>query len=188
MEKIANKIAQILVRENMIDGAMLEIYQYGLVRMLEIGGAVFTRFLICLSMGMMKEGLIFFAFFIPLRSYLGGVHLKKYWQCFLASCLVFFMTLMTVKFVVADLEFIGVMTVLGVAGTVFTAFADYRKQKNEIYLLIVCTVLSLLMILAGLFYIKEDNSMMLLLCCTVLLVLGSKVIELLGQSARKNCK
>ena len=40
----------------------------------------------------------------------------------------------------------------------------------------------------GLFYIKEDNSMMLLLCCTVLLVLGSKVIELLGQSARKNCK
>ena len=80
MEKIANKIAQILVRENMIDGSMLEIYQYGLVRMLEIGGAVFTSFLICLSMGMMKEGLIFFAFFIPLRSYLGGVHLKKYWQ------------------------------------------------------------------------------------------------------------
>ena len=37
MEKIANKIAQILVRENMIDGAMLEIYQYGLVRLLEIG-------------------------------------------------------------------------------------------------------------------------------------------------------
>ena len=93
-----------------------------------------------------------------------------------------------VKSVVIDLKFIGIMTVFGVAGTVFEAFADYRKQKNEIYLLIVCTVLSLLMILAGLFYIKEDNSMMLLLCCTVLLVLGSKVIELLGQSARKNCK
>lgn len=87
------------------------------------------------------------------------------------------MTLVIVKFVVIDLEFIGIMTVLGVAGTVLAALVDYRKQKNKIYFLIVCTVLSLLILLTGLFYIKEDISMMLLLCCTVLLVLASKMIE-----------
>ena len=67
------------------------------------------------------------------------------------------------------------------SGTFFAAFADYREQKNKIYFLIVCSVLSLLILLAGLFYIKENLSMMLLLCCTILLVLGSKIIEQTGQ-------
>ena len=76
-----------------------------------------------------------------------------------------------------DQKLIGIVTVLGVLGTVFAAFADYRKQKNKIYLLIICIVLSLLILLAGLFYLKENLSMMLLLGCTILLVLGSKIME-----------
>ena len=93
-----------------------------------------------------------------------------------------FLTLIMVKSVVIDLKFIGIMTVFGMAGTVFEAFADYRKQKiNKVYFLIICTVLSLLILLAGLFYIKEDASMIFLLCCTILLVFGSKMIEQFGR-------
>ena len=42
MEKIADKVARMLVREKVISDSMLEIYQYGLVRMFEIGAAVLT--------------------------------------------------------------------------------------------------------------------------------------------------
>lgn len=188
MEKIATKLAGLLIEKQIIEDSMYDIYHYGVLRMLEIGAAFFSSILICLSMGMIKEGLIFFAFFIPLRSYLGGVHLKKYWQCYLTSCLLLFMTLMIVKFVVIDLKFIGIVTVLGVTGTFLAAFAGYRKHKNKIYFLIICTVLGLLILLAGLFYTKEDISMMLLLCCTILLVLGSKMIERAGQTALKNSR
>lgn len=83
MEKMARELAKLLVRENLINDSMLEIYQYGLVRMMELGGAVLTSFVICLIMGMLKEGIIFLSFFVPLRSYLGGFHLKKYWQCYI---------------------------------------------------------------------------------------------------------
>lgn len=177
MEKFAAKLAGLLVERRIIDHSEYDIYHYGMLRMLEIGAAFFSSILICLSMGMMKEGLIFFAFFIPLRSYLGGVHLKKYWQCYLASCLILVITLMIVKTAVIDLRVIGVATVLGVIGAAFAAFADYRKQSNKVYLLIICTALSLLILLAGLFYAKGNRSMMLLLCCTILLVLGSKMVE-----------
>ncbi len=177
MEKLAAKLAGLLVERQVIEDSMYDIYHYGMLRMLEIGAAFFSSLLICLSMGMIKEGLLFFAFFIPLRSYLGGVHCKKYRQCYLASCLTLCITLTITKYVLIDQKLIGIVTVLGVLGTVFAAFADYRKQKNKIYLLIICIVLSLLILLAGLFYLKENRSMMLLLCCTVLLVLGSKIME-----------
>ena len=44
MEKIAHRIADILVREKIISGSMFEIYQYGLLRMLEMGGVIIQRF------------------------------------------------------------------------------------------------------------------------------------------------
>lgn len=59
VDKVAEKLAALLVREKLVSESMLEIYQYGLVRMLEIGAAVFSGFVICLSMGMIKEGLLF---------------------------------------------------------------------------------------------------------------------------------
>lgn len=177
MEKIAAKLAGLLVERRVIEDSMYDIYHYGMLLMLEIGAAFFSSLLICLSMGMIKEGLLFFAFFIPLRSYLGGVHCNKYWQCYLASCLTLCMTLTITKYVLIDPQLIGIVTVLGVGGTVFAAFTDYKKQRNKIYLLIICIVLSLLILLAGLFYIKENLSMMLLLCCTISLVLGSKIME-----------
>ena len=56
----------------MIEDSTAEIYRYGLARMLEIGEAVLTDFVICFGMGMVKEGLLFLVLFAPLRSSLVG--------------------------------------------------------------------------------------------------------------------
>ena len=63
MEKIATRLAGLLRERQIIDDSMYDIYHYGMLRMLEIGTAFFSSLLICLSMGMIKEGLIFFAFY-----------------------------------------------------------------------------------------------------------------------------
>ena len=72
MEKIATRLAGLLRERQIIDDSMYDIYHYGMLRMLEIGTAFFSSLLICLSMGMIKEGLIFFAFFIPLSAMCPG--------------------------------------------------------------------------------------------------------------------
>ena len=41
----------------------------------------------------------FFAIFIPLRSYAGGIHLDRYWQCFLCSSGVLCVVLLLAKYV-----------------------------------------------------------------------------------------
>ena len=184
MEKIAVKLTELLIRKHIIESSMKDIYQYGFLCSLEIGAAFITSMLICLSMGMLKEGLIFFAFFIPLRSYLGGVHLKKYWQCYLASCVILLLMLLAVKYIVPEPGITGVTIMLGVIGTITAAVIDYRGYKNKIYFLIICIVLSLLSGLSLFFYARGLFSMMFLLCCTVLLVLGSKMMERIAQSVR----
>lgn len=62
MEKVAAKLAGLLVERQVIEDSMYDIYHYGMLRMLEIGAAFFSSLLICLSMGMIKEGLLFLAF------------------------------------------------------------------------------------------------------------------------------
>lgn len=70
MEKIAAKLAGLLVERQVIEDSMYDIYHYGMLRMLEIGAAFFSSLLICLSMGMIKEGLLFCLFYSA--SFLSG--------------------------------------------------------------------------------------------------------------------
>lgn len=128
MDKIAGKLAALLVKEKLISDSMLEIYQYGLVRMLEIGAAVLSGFVICFGMGMIKEGLIFFAFFVPLRSYLGGIHLKKYWHCYIASSLTLLSVLAMTKMVSVDMRFSVCLTIVTAMGIGLEALAQEIKH------------------------------------------------------------
>lgn len=177
MEKIADKLTQLLIKENVISDSMAEIYQYGLLRMLEIGTAVLTGFLICLSIGMIKEGIIFFVFFAPLRSYLGGIHLKKYWQCYIVSCLSLILVLLITRYMVCDIHITCVFIMFGVIGIGAAAKKEQKKQGSKAYSLIVWTVLAILLVAGMWCFIKGYDSILRLLCCIVILVFGSKLFE-----------
>lgn len=175
MEKIADRIAQMLIRERIIDNSMLEIYQYGLIRMLELGGAVLTSLLICLGMGMVKEGIVFFAFFIPLRSYLGGFHLQKYWQCYIMSCLTLLAVLVITRFVALDMR-VSVGIILSASlGIGLAAKAGQKTAESEKYAWVVWGVLAVLLAVTGICLICEWESVLVLLCCVTAIVLVSNV-------------
>lgn len=177
MEKIAERLAKRLVRENLISESMVEIYQYGIVRLLEIGGAVLTGFLICLSMGMLKEGIIFFLFFIPLRSYLGGFHMEKYWQCYIMSCFTLFAVLVITKMVSLDVRVSVGLIIAASIGIGLEAALERKKGGNRVYTLIVWVVLALLLAATGICVVWEQSSMLVLLCCVAVIVLISKAVS-----------
>lgn len=174
MEKIANRIANILVKENIINDSMLEIYQYGLVRMFELGGAFFTCLLLCFAMGMLKEGIVFFAFFIPLRSYLGGFHLKKYWQCYIMSCLALLTVLLITRFVSVDMRVSFVSILLASIGIGLAAKREQKAVESEKYAWVVWGVLAVLLAAAICCLIRRQDATLVLLCCVTVIVLVSK--------------
>ncbi|MDE5937696.1 MAG: accessory gene regulator B family protein [Lachnospiraceae bacterium] len=177
MEKMANKIAAMLVRENIISDSMLEIYQYGLVRMFEIGTAVFTSFLLCLGLGMVKEGIIFFVFFMPLRSYLGGFHLKKYWQCYIMSCLTLLVVLVITRSVSLDIRVSAGIILLASVGIGWAAKREQKEAESRKYAWVVWGVLAILVAATVFCLVREQESVLVLLCCVTVIVLVSKVWE-----------
>lgn len=174
MEKIAEKLARKLLRENLISESMVEVYQYGIVRMLEIGGAVLTGFVICLCMGMLKEGIIFFLFFVPLRSYLGGFHMEKYWHCYIMSCFTLIAVLAVTKYVSLDMRVSAGLVIAASIGIGLEAAWERKKGGNKIYAIVVWVVLILLLAVTGFCVAWELASTLVLLCCITVIVLISK--------------
>lgn len=178
MEKIAGRLTQLLMKENIINDSMAEIYQYGILRILEIGTAILTGVLICFLMGMIREGIIFFTFFASLRSYLGGIHLKKYWQCYIVSCLSLILVLLVTRYMDFDIHTVGVFIIFGVIGIGTEAKLEQKKQGGKTYCFIVGVVLAILLIVSVGCFIKRYDSILVLLCCIVILVFGSKLLEM----------
>jgi accessory gene regulator B len=85
MNKLALLLADYLLKENKIDKDSYEIYQYGLQIALELLVTTSTCILISIYLHMPIECIVFFSFFIPLRSYAGGVHLEKFINCYFLS-------------------------------------------------------------------------------------------------------
>lgn len=177
MEKIATKLTDLLIENNVINNSMYEIYQYGFLRMLEIGGAFLTGVVICFGMGMLKEGVIFLIFFAPLRSYLGGIHLKNYWQCYILSCLVLTLVLLITKYVTFNPYITCGLIMLGTIGMGIEAYKEYRRQRNKVYSIIICAVLSVILLVSFFCFKGGYDSILVLLSCIVILVFISKLIE-----------
>lgn len=177
MEKIAEKLAKLLLKEKLISESMLEIYQYGLVRMLEIGGAFLTSLVICFGMGMIKEGILFFAFFVPLRSYLGGFHLQKYWQCYIMSCLTLVLVLIITRTCCLDMRVSVGVTIAASIGIGLETKWEQKEMESIVYSFVVWVVLAILLVVMGFCIAWERESALVVLSCVTSIVLGSKVLE-----------
>lgn len=101
MKKIAKKLADYVIQKGTIEEEEREIYEYGFSIATEMLLCILVCFSISMTLHTFVEGLLFFAIFIPLRSYAGGLHLSNYWSCFSLSCLTFLIIMMLGK----NLEF-----------------------------------------------------------------------------------
>lgn len=99
MKKFTKLLTNYVIRKGMADETDREIYEYGFQITMELGIFVFFCVLLSLITGMIKEGILFFIIFAPLRSYAGGLHLEKYASCLVLSCLTFGGILLLVKYI-----------------------------------------------------------------------------------------
>lgn len=99
MNKLAGHLGQYLARTGLISEDDLEIYEYGIQCELEIMLFILLSSYIAYLFQMPLEYLVFLFMFMSIRSYTGGLHLKKYSMCLVFSLLTLVLVMAFVKYV-----------------------------------------------------------------------------------------
>ena len=102
MNFLSKKLTEYILEKGIIEKYNYEIYQYGFQIFLELSLNILCSIIIAVILDMKIECIFFFLFFIPLRSYNGGLHMDRYLSCFLLSCTTLALTLLIVKHFTLD--------------------------------------------------------------------------------------
>ncbi len=185
MKKISKEIALLLKEKKYFDESMIDVYVYGIQMLFEVMISLIASIIICLTLKMPVEGLIFFIIFIPLRSYLGGIHMKTFIGCFICSCLTLLIILLLVKFVFP--AFI-ISLILFIASTLYILYEAYIYKKTNPknrYFSRICFIIIICIILYLFFAFLNLCQYTFLITCTFILIAISKSLEQIIQIKQK---
>lgn len=98
MERLSIAFTNYIIHKKVISEENYEAYQYGFLTFFELVLNLICSIFIAVLLHMELECLLFFLFFIPLRSFNGGLHLKSYYSCLFFSCMTMTFILLIVKF------------------------------------------------------------------------------------------
>lgn len=104
-EKIADKILNKQILNGSIHVEEASVYKYGYIVALEMLCNILLGLLIGFVSDSVISVLLFWIFFIPLRSFSGGWHASKTWQCILVSNLVLIIVIVLLKIPFAQMNF-----------------------------------------------------------------------------------
>ena len=99
MTRINTLLAKYLLKKEVITKKDKEVYEYGITLLLEKVISIMICMYIAYRFDMIVDAMVFGLFFVPLRSYAGGLHLEKYFSCLLLSCLSFSFILIIAKYI-----------------------------------------------------------------------------------------
>ena len=102
MEKIAKKLTDYYMRTGLINEKDAAIYQFGWQVSIEILISIIASIGIALYLKMFPEMIFLGGIFIPLRTWAGGVHLDRYWKCFVCSVMIMVVGLVSSKYIHCD--------------------------------------------------------------------------------------
>lgn len=177
MEKASIKIADILLKKQYIEESMYDVYQYGMQMALEIGLSFITSIVICCLWGKIIEGIIFFAVFIPLRSFLGGFHMKGYMACYICSCVTLIVVL-ELSSLTPDYFIIWPILMISIAVIFFEAKKErMQSEDGRHFYPIICLIILAILIMGVVLTAFGSSSILFLLACTNCLVAASKLLE-----------
>lgn len=162
MEHIAKKLTNYIYEKEIITEDLVEIYQYGFQCFLELSVSTICSIIIALFLGMLPECLFFFLFFIPMRSYGGGLHMKTYLACFIGSCIILASSLLAVKYftipiLISFMLYLLAAILILVIGPVDHPNREVDAQENRTFIKrTYCT--TLISFLLALFFIFTQNT------------------------------
>ncbi|RKM53913.1 accessory regulator AgrB [Butyrivibrio sp. X503] len=97
MEYLSKKLTDYILEKNVIDKENYEIYKYGFESFLETAFCFASVLVIAAFMHAIPQALFFSFFFLMMRSYTGGLHLKTFKACYVSSCLILVACILLVK-------------------------------------------------------------------------------------------
>lgn len=98
MEYISNKLTDFIVKKGVIREEDYAIYRYGLLTGMEVMLCVLQSFIISILLDVLLQSFVVAIVLFSLRSYICGIHMKKY-----ISCLVWSTSILTVGVYAATL-------------------------------------------------------------------------------------
>lgn len=196
MEKIADKIIRYAISKGEIKEEDYCIYKYGMQTGMEALICLFAGVAIAIYLKSFIEFCIFVIIFFPLRTYVGGVHLKTYLECFFCSCGVITIVLYGSKFlkISQDISFIVMVMELGIIyrlAPITTKEKTLDKEEAAFYSKQRLKILIWILIIFCFFLLLKLLQYSSLIMCTMGLVLSSMLIEIVknlrqDKSLREN--
>lgn len=129
MNFLSKKLTEYILEKCIIEKYNYEIYQYGFQIFLELSLNILCSIIIAVILDMKIECIFFFLFFIPLRSYNGGLHMDRYLSCFLLSCTTLALTLLIVKHFTLDPIFSYLLYAISVFIIIITGPINHPNRE-----------------------------------------------------------
>lgn len=170
-----------MIKIGIIEEEETIIYQYGFQVGLEILCCYIVSALIVIYMNKIWEYLFFLIIFIPIRMYAGGLHLKKYWTCFVGSILVQIGVLTSVHYLDFSDEFLLLLIFL--LGLIIVMLGPVESNERKIEMIEMakfCKCLFCIIIfwegISILLYIFSKTYILSLVTVTLLLIVFSMLL------------
>lgn len=132
IDSIAIKLTQKLVDRDVIKFEDWDVYLFGLQLMIS-GIFKFVGFmLIAGALGWIAEAMVFLTAFSLLRIYAGGFHVSTYLRCFLATCLMMFISIWLLKTTILGASVLFTFTSMLAAIALVLAYAPVDTPNRRL--------------------------------------------------------
>lgn len=177
MKKFYITITNYLVKLNYIEESEYNIYLFGIQTLFEYGISIIASLIIIAILCMPFEGFIFFLVFVPLRSYLGGFHMKRYKSCFILSTL----TLLCILLLIKTFTPTPLFSIILFVSSIIIIFLEANRNRiidNETHFFQrICSMICIIIFTGIFFLVMKIFSIFFLISCTTSLVALSKLLE-----------
>ncbi|WAJ24909.1 accessory gene regulator B family protein [Lacrimispora xylanolytica] len=189
MERLSIVFTNYIMKKGVIPKENYDIYLYGFQSFLELFLNFICSVIIAVVLHMEIECLLFFLFFIPLRSFNGGLHLESYYSCLVFSCMTMTTILFLVKYIhlsapVSFILFLVLLTAIKLTGSYNHPNRPVDEEENQEFVR-KTNLTFLLSFLAALgFLMLQWDRYLLLLALTYLLVFITLVISKFNRKTK----
>jgi accessory gene regulator protein AgrB len=182
MERLSIVLTNYIMEKGVISEESYDVYLYGFQSFLELFFNIICSILIAVVLHMEIECLLFFLFFVPLRSFNGGLHLKSYYSCLIFSCMTMTYILLLVKYIslsstISFSLFIILLIAVKLTGSFDHPNRPVDEDENAIFIKKTNLTFLLSFLAAIVFLIFQLDRYLLLETLTYLLVFITLVIS-----------
>lgn len=178
MKRIACYLTNYIYNKGVIKKEDYNIYIYGFQSVLELGFCMLICIIIAVIMNALCEGIILWSIFFCVRSYAGGIHLKKYRHCLLFSCMVFSILIMLNKWQTLNENVsLCLCCLYSLIIVIFTdIYANNCNEEEQCYLQNKLKKRLAIILLASVVIYVCSNTVMLSMICYSLCAIAISVI------------